>query len=230
MLSVLFPYRCDDGPRDRLFGWVLAWWQVNFPEAEICVGRNFEHPFNRGAARNAAFDQSTGSVLIVADADTVPTAQGVKDAIAEVVSTKCWSFPYAEDRYYNLTQAHTETVLHVPPSDTAAIKFPHEPAEGQYDHKITSWAGCLIMPREAWEAVDGYDERFRGWGYEDDSFRMSLDMLWGSHRRQDSYVCHLFHERGDADFNQPHIQHNRDLYNRYRRARTPEDVRGVRDG
>lgn len=219
MISVLFPYRGDDGPRDRLFGWVLAWWKANFPEAQICVGRNFEHPFNRGAARNDAFDQSTGTVLIIADADTVPTAQGVKEAIAEVVSTKCWSFPYDKERYYNLTEEHTATVLLVPPSDTPQTKFPFEPGEGQYDHKITSWAGCLVLPREAWEKVGGYDTRFKGWGYEDNAFYLKLDSLWGPHRRQDSYCCHLWHPVSkENSFENPHIGFNKSLFRKYQRG------------
>lgn len=214
MISVLFPYRGDDGPRDRLFGYVLNWWKHYFPEAEICVGRNFEHPFNRGAARNEAFDQSNGEVVIVADADTVPTAQGVRDAIAEVVSTKCWSFPYAKDRYYNLTEAATQNVLQLHVGEQ-----PSEPVEGQYDHKITSWAGCLVLPREAWERVEGYDTRFKGWGYEDNAFYLKLDSLWGPHRRQDSYCCHLWHPVSkENSFENPHIGFNKSLFRKYQRG------------
>ena len=90
MISILFPYRGDDGHRDRLFGWVLRWWQANFPDAQICVGRNFDRPFNRAAARNAAHEDATGDLLIVADADTVPTAAGVRAAISDVVESQCW--------------------------------------------------------------------------------------------------------------------------------------------
>jgi hypothetical protein len=215
VISVLFPYRGDDGHRDKLFGYVLRWWQHHFPEAEICVGRNFDTPFNRSAARNDAFDQSTGSVLIVADADTVPTVEGVKASLAEVVATKCWSIPYAELRYYNLSEDATNFILNQPIDQ----EFTEPDHPDEYEHKITSWAGCLILPREAWETVDGYDERFVGWGFEDNSFRLKLDKLWGPHNRQDSYCCHLWHPiEPNSTFEQPSIEHNRALFRAYQRG------------
>jgi hypothetical protein len=211
MISVLFPYRGDDGPRDRIFGWVLRWWNANFPEAEICVGRNFDDPFNRGKARNDAFGQSHGQVVVVADADTVPTGEGVRAAIADVIEARCWSIPYAENRYYNLTEQATADVL----SWTTRNAIP-EPDEHLWDHKITSWAGCLVIPREAWERVGGYDERFVGWGYEDNAFRVKLDRLWGPHRREDSYCCHLWHPVAEGStFDQPEIERNRTIFLRY---------------
>lgn len=209
-ISVLFPYRGDDGPRDVLFAWVLRWWRTHFPQAEICVGRNFYTPFNRGAARNDAFEQSSGLVVIVADADTVPTVVGVRAAIADVVEARCWSIPYAEERYYNLTEAATQHVL-----QEYRDSIP-EPGPGDYDHKITSWAGCLVIPREAWLKVGGYDERFVGWGYEDNAFMVKLDRLWGPHRREDSYCCHLWHPTPPGTtFDQPEIARNRGIYQRY---------------
>lgn len=216
MISLLFPYRGDDGPRDRLFGYVLKWWQYHYPAAEICVGRNFDAPFNRAAARNDAFDQSTGSVLIIADADTVPTGEGVKAGIADAVAEKCWVIPYAEERYYNLTEGFTDIVLR---TRSIGIHDIPEPTQGQYDHKITSWAGCLILPRDAWETVGGYDERFKGWGYEDNSFRLKLDKMWGPHRRQDSFCCHLWHPvTTENSFENPNILHNKEIYQQYQRG------------
>ncbi len=214
MISVLFPYRGDDGHRDRLFGYVLRWWEVYFPEAQICVGRNFEHPFNRGAARNDAYKQAEGSVIIVADADTIPTVYGVKTGIADAVAEKVWCIPYAEERYYNLKEDMTQRVL-----EAGVQTMIFEPHNGEYEHKITSWAGCLIVPRNAWEVVGGYDERFIGWGYEDNSQYLKLDALWGPHRRQDSYICHLWHPvTKENSFESPDIKHNRSLYQQYQRG------------
>lgn len=207
MISILFPYRGDDGPRDQIFGHVLHWWKRHFPEAQICVGRNFDQPFNRGTARNDAYQQSTGQLLIVADADTMPTLTGVRDAIADVAEAQCWSLPYGETRYYNLTQETTRYVL-----DRKLDRIP-EPT--QFEHKVTSWAGCLVMTREAWETVGGYREDFTGWGYEDNYMALKLDTFWGPCHRQASYCCHLWHPIAKENtFEQPTIGHNRALYQR----------------
>jgi predicted glycosyltransferase involved in capsule biosynthesis len=52
----------------------------------------------------------------------------------------------------------------------------------------------LIMPRAAFEAAGGMDERFRGWGAEDVSFVHAVDTLYGRHRTLDASAHHLFHQ------------------------------------
>ena len=56
-------------------------------------------------------------------------------------------------------------------------------------------AMCQIMPREAFEAVGGWDERFRGWGGEDYAFARALDTLWGPHKNTANDILHLWHPR-----------------------------------
>lgn len=223
MISVLFGYRGDDGPRDVLFANVLRWWKVHYNDAQICMGRNFDQPFNRGKARNEAFKDATGDIIIVADADTLPTVDGVDLAIEEILEGRArWMLPYGPDRYYNLSEERTKSIL-----NSGATTIP-EPVT--WEHKITSWAGCLIMPRAAYEAVGGYDERFVGWGYEDNAFQFALDTIWGPHARIDSFCCHLWHaiEPGTT-FDSPTIGANRALFGKYQAAvGRPEDMKEVR--
>lgn len=221
-VSVLFGYLHDDGPRDVLFSHVLRWWITNFPGYEICVGRNFDAPFHRGKARDSAYDESTGDVLIIADADTIPTRDAVDQAVKDVGDN--WIIPYGENRYYNLTEQRTAKVI-----EDRMDPIP-EPQEEDWDHRVTAWAGCLVLPREAWITVDGYDERFIGWGGEDNAFQLCVDSLWSPHVRLDSYVCHLWHPRGDADFSQPFWPANRRLLRQYQMARNVEQMRNVRFG
>jgi hypothetical protein len=49
------------------------------------------------------------------------------------------------------------------------------------------------MPREAFEAVGGWDERFRGWGGEDHSAMRAVDTLYGPHKTLPGQVLHLWH-------------------------------------
>lgn len=222
-VSVLFGYLHDDGRRDVLFGYTLRWWKTNFPDYQICVGRNFDQPFHRGKARNDAFVDATGDTLIIADADTIPTVDGVTEAVGNTQAHNWWTLPYGEERYYNLTEEYTNLLLEQGPDGDLP-----EPTEGQWDHRVTSWAGCLILPRGAFVEVGGYDERFVGWGGEDNAFQLCLDSLWGQHCRVDSYVSHLWHPRGDADFSQPNWPRNQALLRRYQKARTRDDMHKVR--
>ena len=56
--------------------------------------------------------------------------------------------------------------------------------------------GPIVVHREAWEIVGGFDEAFVGWGHEDVAFRVSVAMLApGKLREQRGIVWHLWHPR-----------------------------------
>jgi predicted glycosyltransferase involved in capsule biosynthesis len=78
-----------------------------------------------------------------------------------------------------------------------------------------SQAGVLVMPREAYEAVEGYDERFKIWGYEDNAFAEKLNKKWCPALRTSGDVVHLWHARG-LDFDHPDIDVNRKLFEEIR--------------
>lgn len=211
-LSVLIPYRPDGGPRDEIFAWLLARYEKLLPEAEICIGENGDEPFSRSKARNDAYRKATGRYFLVADADTLFHRSQIEHALDCVKGTRAWMLPYKW--YYNLSYEYTTEVLKSAPDVT--IPEPNNPS--QWEHRIESWAGLLVMPRMAYEEVGGYDERFVGWGYEDNSFQLALDAIWGPFQRMDDGYClHLWHPPG-LGFSSPNIAQSRFLWNQYRSA------------
>lgn len=216
--SLIVPYRGNGGFRTELWSWCRRWWSYRFPGVEIITGDTEDPTFDRGTSRNVAVEQATSDILVIADADTIPNSGAVREALALVREGAPWVLPYGEERYYNLTEPTTWKILHAEPSVT--VLEPHV-----WEHKLTSWAGCLVMSREAFLSVGGYDERFVGWGYEDNAFRFAMDTLVGPHVRVDSYACHLWHPiTPGSNFDQPHIDHNRALFRRYERASGNRDL------
>jgi hypothetical protein len=59
-----------------------------------------------------------------------------------------------------------------------------------------SWSCCIAIPRAAWDRLGGFDERFRGWGWEDMAFQCAVVGLVG-YERLDSDVYHLWHPRSE---------------------------------
>jgi hypothetical protein len=59
-----------------------------------------------------------------------------------------------------------------------------------------SWSGIVVVPREAFYLVGGYDERYEGWGADDIAFGLSLETLYGPHLRYPGEAIHLWHPRG----------------------------------
>lgn len=215
------PYRYENRSRDRAYKWVeerwFQWMASSLPIEEIIVigdhgGRG--DPFSRGVARNRAFSAAVGDAIIIADADTFVPLKSIVTALVHLDNGAPWVLPY--DVYWNLDQATTERVLRHSPS--------HFSMDGifQYEHRIEgSTAGTLIMRPAAFQAVGGYDERFVGWGYEDNAFALALDTLVGPHATVQGSAYHLWHPRNEGDnFSQPFIDPNRALYERYRLAAT----------
>jgi len=50
-----------------------------------------------------------------------------------------------------------------------------------------------IVPREGFQTVGGWDERFRGWGGEDHAAMAAMDTLYGPHKTLPSSVTHIWH-------------------------------------
>lgn len=205
MISLLIPFASHDQRRIMIFEWVTRRWAHLFTDWQLCVGMSEEENFNRSEARNKAFERSKGDILVLSDADTACTAECVLAAIQKVQQGAPWVV--AHDRYYSLTKEYTDQLLLQPPTVNLCPPF-----ESDWIMKERSMAGVLVMPRAAWEHVNGYDERFQGWGYEDNEFAIRMDRRWGPHQRVRGPMLHLWHERGDADFSQPNIQFNEHLY------------------
>lgn len=213
-VSVLFPFRGDGGWRDTIFDKVVARYAAYYPDAQICIGQNSDEPFCRSAARNDAFEQATGDILIVNDADTFCTKSSLDSAI-ELVTTGDEKFVLPYDVYFNVSRVETEQWLSVP---STSFSFPPEMPEGSYEHRLlTAESGVLVVSREAWENANGYDERFIGYGWEDNAFISALTQANGQGLKIRGTAYHLYHPLSGDPFQHPWKEHNRSLRETYGR-------------
>lgn len=215
-ISLLIPtgFGPEDERRIDIFNWVLARWMMQFSgtDWQVCLGTDNGEEFNRSRARNAAFQQSDGDILVLSDADTITTPANVLAAIDIVKKTGAWVI--AHEYYYSVCEIYTDFILaHRPDFDLGDGSFHRTKIDWVMHNQ--SVAGVLVMPREAYESVEGHDERFKGWGYEDSAFAAKLDRVWGTAQRTSGHIAHLWHPRG-LDFDQPYIKENQALFERTR--------------
>lgn len=213
-VSLLMPVGFSDSRREAIFYWVLKRWMVLYPEWQICLGKDEPEDFNRSKARNAAFQQSDGEILVITDADTATTPENVQQAIEIVARTNAWVI--AHQTYFSVDEQNTNLLL-LEPCDYKFDPMGFSSSRCDWVMRNRSEAGVLVMTREAYEAAEGYDERFNGWGYEDNAFAAKLRNKWGEPQRTSGFVAHLWHPRG-LDFEQPHIKDNEALLEEIKRA------------
>lgn len=224
-VSLIVPFRHDNwGYREQNWWSCWRWWNTYGPKGiEICVSDDGDNePFNRSRARNKAIEKATGDILIIADADTLVRSDGLIYALGQVAEGKApWAIPYRW--YYNLSREYTDKLNQ---NEAIGRPSPNDEKFG-YEHKILSWAGILVVPKAAALSIGGYDERFEGWGFEDNAFRLKLDYEWGPHRRTNGNAYHYWHPIAEKDkFTKENTEKNRLLYvNEYERKYNHTDER-----
>lgn len=215
-ISILMPFRAypeDHGYAERMrnFEWVKAYWAQQLPLAEFIHGHDNSTPYSKTRAVNDAASRATGDVVVILDADAYFSPEVLETAAREIRlarrhGRKLWFVPYR--RFYRLTADISRLVCESNPGNPLVLPdpIPFAYAEllptysGQSDVRA-HWYGALvqIMPREAWEATGGMDERFAGWGSEDVAYMRAVDTLFSPHKTLARSVCHLYHPRIGAD-------------------------------
>jgi glycosyltransferase involved in cell wall biosynthesis len=208
-VSLLVPFRPDpDAPhRARLWDWLQRYWAYELPYAEVVTGDSRGEVFSKSAAVNAAARKAQGRIFVIIDSDVYLPGAVIRQCATDIDAAlrrdqRLWFIPYRH--LYRLTEPATEQVLASHPR--YPLRFPSPPpgdevggTEGSaHGHRFG--AMVQIVPRECFEAVEGWQERFVGWGSEDVVQVRVQDTLYGRHKTTDNDVLHLWHPRIGESF------------------------------
>jgi hypothetical protein len=198
-LSVLVPFRGDGYWRDQAWDYCLEQWLAT--GIDVAVG---EHPgtgpFNIARAFNDAASQASGDHLFLIGADTIPDPARITE-VDVLLETYPWVPGYSRTGVYGLDA-------------TEAIYAGADPDTQDFEHLYYVCTGILGVRAEAWAEIGGMDERFNGWGYEDNALRTMLTTLYGEPPSPDATARCLYHPpQGRAE-----VHANRMLYSRYEQA------------
>lgn len=193
-VRAVVPRLNDGGPRDRIWKFCRRYWRQELPEVELIEGHHEgDGPFNRSAAINRAAE-GEWEVLVILDADVIVDAGLVMAAAERAAETGSLVLPFERRRMLSVTG--TRQILNG--------------YRGSWNRWIAHTerdrvSCCVVVPRALWEAVNRFDERFEGWGGEDEAFYAACRMLGGA-ERLGGEVWHLHHRPS------PHHNHGTPLY------------------
>lgn len=190
MISTLVPWSPAGPERDASWAWNRRRLEEFGLADELLLGAPdvVGNPgiFSRSLALNRAAAQATRDLFLICDADTTYEAHDFILAV-DAANEGGWTLP---ERYVRLSQRASEAWMAEDPSAA-----PPEDWETDLDQEYPfANSGVVAMPRAAFEAVGGFDQRFRGWGGEDDAMRAALETLWCPPTRI-GIAYHLWHPR-----------------------------------
>lgn len=194
MIAVGFPWR-PTPDRAPAFAMVSAWYDAELGCPQITADSGHD-PFNRAASRNLVVADAIEmgvDVLVISDADTIPSPAGLHAAI-DAAANGGMHYPF--DRY-----------LYVGTDN---------PLGG-------NTGGIHVCRPEVWQEIGGQDERFTGWGGEDDQIYAAATCLIGEPTYHPGWVVSLWHA-SVRDVGSERWQPNSELAARYHRLRHDPDA------
>lgn len=150
-------------------------------------------PFNKSRGFNAGFRESSADIIVFADADLLVPAPLLQAAFAACRHGTEFVRPWAHvvDLSEEETQALTGGALRL--EDIATHERRGRQRAGEFPPLC---GGLYVIRREVYARLGGQDERFRGWGGEDDAMSIKVGKLCtrvGMGR--DGVAFHLYHPR-----------------------------------
>ena len=211
---VLIPYRPDGGRRDVLLEHVFNRWRDAGFKVYCGVEKDPSGPFNRSEAINeAARVAGDWDVAIIADADTIVPPHQATAAVDLAAETGRMVMAFTE--FVPLSEKMSNQIL------DGFAGFWGKPKG--FDWTCSS---AVVVRRDLWDDVGGFDEGFRGWGMEDVAFALACDAVAGPRLRVDGPVWHLWHETSEQNNDQhPGLLANKERAQHYIDAR--DDLLGA---
>lgn len=191
VVAVGFPWR-PTADRAPGFEIVQNWYEAVLPDAVMLPCDSGHEPFNRAASRNLCVRQAEehgADLVVVSDADTIPSPSGLQAALAAAIDG---GMHYPFDRYL-----YAGTDLQ-PGGNTG---------------------GIYVCRPDVWWAFGGMDERFSGWGGEDDAAHAAAEALIGKPTTHPGFAVSLWHDATCRDLGSPRWRPNSELSLRYNAAR-----------
>lgn len=235
--SYLLTWRSNNDPsRLSNLHTVLAWLAASAPDAEVILVEQDDiprltaplphprchvvfaynpGPFNKSWGNNVAARLASTPILAFGDADVILPADQLRQAVDLCISSYAAINPYR--RWIDLTPEESQ-MLHQGNFAWQPERSADSENRQAIGENLVFCSGLFLIRRDAFIHIGGWDERFRGWGGEDDAMTYKLERARLPASELDGQpILHLYHPRPRQNtFEQPHYVANTALLAEYR--------------
>ena len=243
MISVITTFRGTDSHRIENLHAVVRKFLQTFPSWEIVVVEQdkrstldmeclYHKPhhilihnpgvFNKSWGMNVGYRIARGDVLVFTDSDMLFSSETIGRSTEAVLSDLDIVRPYSH--LIDMTQDQTaEYLLNGKLPEQREIE---QGLDRNYlGEKICLAGGMFVIRRNFFETIGGFDERFYGWGGEDDALSIKAEALTTRAAiARDSLAWHMWHPRA-VDKEDPNYFRNVQILKEYQRL----DITGIRE-
>lgn len=210
--------RNDGAHRDRLWRFLKQHYYSD--QLDIYEGYHKDGPFNRSLGLNIAAELAGNwHVAVFIDSDAYIDQEQLTKAIRLAVDTQKMVLPF--DKVVEINELTTMTQI----LPTGKLLF--EPTPEQIDRVRTeptvTQSLFVVVPRNIYEQIGGFDEGFVGWGGEDNAFYKAAEIVGGEVLRVPGNVYHLWHQPASREY-QPQ---NGLRWRMYQQCQTREQLKSV---
>jgi hypothetical protein len=156
------------------------------------------------AARETRETHDKKDLWILADNDLIPSVPHLSEALSSVCAGA-----------YNVVTPHQWT-LHT--SFAGRDRLLSGQSTMLYRPQESGSRSYVVLKRASFEAMNGMDERFEGWGPEDKAFMLSAHKQLGRVLDMDGSRLHLWHPMDQSKRNRVQLMKNRALCKEYEAA------------
>lgn len=185
---VVMPWRDSGDPhRRRTMEWTTARWERYGFRVVHAPDDDGNALWNLSQARNNGVRVANARAVIVADSDVMVEKATIDEALS-LCFVAPWVVPH--ENVHRMSEEATVRMLKVDgdlPDPGSTIRAPYMGFEG---------GGLIVITPGQYWAAGGYDERFAGWGCEDEAFGAAARTLIGKPERIASPLWHLYHPPG----------------------------------
>ncbi len=183
-VAVVVPYGGTCPYRRRAWAWVQARYAEAHPGWDLIQAGVPAEKWRKGAAVNPAVAHCRAEIVVLADADV--WTEGLTAAVAAVDDGAAWAMPHYN--LHRLSEEGTSAVLAGADWREQAL----DDLDGKKPYRGIMGGGVLVARRETLEEIP-VDERFTGWGQEDECHALALHTLAGEAWRGNADLLHLYH-------------------------------------